>query len=158
MPSTQPQNNSWIKRLNAHYRVVFIDDDSLKEVASLSLSKSKVYMLFSSMFVVIVMITVILLLFTPLKYYIPGYGSDGNRTEIINMKKQVDSLADLVLTQEKMTLQLKNVIVGHYYGPQDSSMLDMDKVRTEDMKSILPSVNSIKQEAIPSNKNNRKRR
>lgn len=144
MSSTQPQINSWIKRLNAHYRVVFIDDDSLKEVASLSLSKSKVYMLFGSMFLGIVTITVILLLLTPLKYYISGYGGDESRVEIIKMKKQVDSLADLVLTQEKMALKLKNVIVGHYYRPQDSSILDMDKVSTDDMNSILPSLNSIK--------------
>ena len=101
-------------------------------------------MLFGSMFLGIVTITVILLLLTPLKYYIPGYGGDESRVEIIKMKKQVDSLADLVLTQEKMALKLKNVIVGHYYRPQDSSILDMDKVRTDDMNSILPSLNSIK--------------
>ncbi|RYG49274.1 MAG: hypothetical protein EOO01_12625, partial [Chitinophagaceae bacterium] len=74
------------RRLNAPYRVVFIDDESLEEVASLSLTKSKMYMLFSTLFVLIVMITVMILLFTPLKYYIPGYGRDQNRIEVINMK------------------------------------------------------------------------
>ena len=68
------------KRLNAPYRVVFIDDESLEEVATFNLTKSRMYMLFSTLFVLTVFITVVILLITPLKYYIPGYGH--NKTHL----------------------------------------------------------------------------
>jgi len=140
------------RRLNAPYRVVFIDDESLEEVASLSLTKSKIYMLFSTLFVLIVTITVMILLFTPLKYYIPGYGKDQNRIEVIRMKRTVDSLSSMVENQQKMAENLKQVIVGNYKGPKDTAMLNMDRVKREDMNSILPSADVIRQQAIPGSK------
>jgi hypothetical protein len=137
------------RRLNAPYRVVFIDDNSLEEVASFSLTKSRMYMLFSTIFVIIVSITVMILLFTPLKYYIPGYGSNRANIEVIRMKHKVDSLADMVQSQQAYADNLKKVIVGDYRGLRDTTMLDMEKVRREDMNSILPSPDAIKEQALP---------
>ena len=137
------------RRLNAPYRVVFIDDNSLEEVASFSLTKSRMYVLFSTIFVVIVTITVLILLFTPLKYYIPGYGDNRAQIEVIRMKQKVDSLADLVTARDTYTQHLKKVIVGDYKGISDTSLRDLDKVRKEDMNSIIPSTKDIRDEALP---------
>lgn len=158
MNRSEKKRPDLFKRLNAHYRVVFIDDESLEEVASLSLTKSKIYMLFSSMFVVIVTITLIVLFFTPLKFYIPGYGSDANRAEVVKMKRVVDSLNVQVTNQQKVTENLKAVIIGDFGGIKDTMMLDPEKIAAEDMKSILPSVQTIRQQVIPEklNKNRKK--
>lgn len=158
MNRSEKKRPDLFKRLNAHYRVVFIDDESLEEVASLSLTKSKIYMLFSSMFVVIVTITLIVLFFTPLKFYIPGYGSDANRVEVVKMKRVVDSLNVQVTNQQKVTENLKAVIIGDFGGIKDTMMLDPEKIAAEDMKSILPSVQTIRQQVIPEklNKNRKK--
>ena len=138
------------KRLNAPYRVVFIDDESLEEVATFSLTKSRMYMLFSTLFVLTVTITVIILLFTPLKYYIPGYGNNKTHIEVIKLKRNVDSLSDLVTAQQAAAMNIRKVIAGDYTGPKDTTMLDMDKVKKEDMNSILPRPEVIKQQAIQS--------
>jgi hypothetical protein len=148
MNRSEKKRPDFFKRLNANYRVVFIDDESLEEVASMALSKSKIYMLFSTMFVVIVTITLIILFFTPLKFYIPGYGSDQNRLEVIKMKGMVDSLNLLVNNQQKATENLKAVIIGEYDGIKDTNMLEPEKIAAEDMKSILPSVQLIRQQVI----------
>ena len=137
------------RRLNAPYRVVVLDDYSLEEVGSFSLTKSRMYVLFSTIFVVIVTITVLILLFTPLKYYIPGYGDNRAQIEVIRMKQKVDSLADLVTARDTYTQHLKQVIVGDYKGISDTSLLDLDKVRKEDMNSIIPSTKDIRDEALP---------
>lgn len=158
MNRSEKKRPDLFKRLNAHYRVVFIDDESLEEVASLSLTKSKIYMLFSSMFVVIVTITLIVLFFTPLKFYIPGYGSDANRVEVVKMKRVVDSLNVQVTNQQKVTENLKAVIIGDFSGIKDTMMLDPEKIATEDMKSILPSVQSIRQQVIPEKLNKKRKR
>lgn len=145
------------RRLNAPYRVVFIDDNSLEEVASFSLTKSRMYMLFSTIFVVIVTITVMILLFTPLKYYIPGYGNNRAHVEVIRMRHKVDSLSDMVRAQQVYAENLRKVITGDFQGPKDTAMLDMDKVRREDMNSILPSTEAIRRQALPQQPPRKKR-
>lgn len=136
------------KRINAPYRVVFIDDESLEEVASFTLTKNRMYMLFSTAFVVIVGITLTILLLTPLRYYIPGYGNSKSHNEVIQLKQTVDSLSDMMLAQQVYAANIQKVISGEYTGVKDTTMLDMDKVKKEAMNSILPDPSIIKQEAI----------
>lgn len=146
------------KRLNAPYRVVFIDDESLEEVATFNLTKSNMYVLFSTLFVLTVIITVIILLFTPLKYYIPGYGNNKTHREVVKLRQNVDSLADLIQAQQEDALNLKKVIAGDYEGPKDTTLLDMDKVNREAMNSILPAPEVIKQQALQTGKQEQKRK
>jgi hypothetical protein len=136
------------KRINAPYRVVFIDDESLEEVASFYLTKSRLYMLFSTLFVLTVSITLIILLATPLKYYIPGYGNNKTHVQVVKLKRSVDSLSDLVAAQQAMAANIRRVIAGDYIGPTDTAMLDMDRVNREAMKSIMPAPEVIKKDAL----------
>lgn len=136
------------KRINAPYRVVFIDDESLEEVATFSLTKSRIYVVFSTLFVLIVIITVAILLFTPLKYYIPGYGSGQTHRQVIILKKTVDSLSDMVSTQHMYMENIRNVLMGDYNGPLDTTMLDLDKVKRDQINSILPDPKLIRKQAL----------
>ncbi len=59
------------KNLNAPYRMVFINEDSLEEVASFHLTKKSLYTLFSTIFLITILATVAVLLFTPLQILHP---------------------------------------------------------------------------------------
>lgn len=126
------------RRLNAPYRVVFIDDESLDEVASYRLTMRKLYIVLSTAFVVSIIAVVSVLLLTPLKYYIPGYGNDKARVQVIRLKQQVDSLSDLVTAQNKYEENIRQVIAGEVPKHRDTAMLDLKQVRKEAMNSILP--------------------
>ena len=136
-----------MKKLNSHYRLVFIDDESLEEVASFRLTLRKLYVLFSVVFVVVVTLTVCLLLVTPLKYYIPGYGNNKANVQMLRLKGSVDSLSDLVAAQQEYEENIRNVISGKYDGKPDTTKLDMNQVRKEAM-SIFPKNEEIKKKAI----------
>ncbi len=136
------------KRLNTHYRLVFIDDTSLQEVASFRLTMRKLYILFSSIFVFVIVVTVGILLLTPLKYYIPGYAGGSNRREVIQLKRTVDSLTDLTAAQEEFQNNLKNVIAGDVKVKRDTTMLDMKRVNQEAMKNLVPMNEEIKKGAL----------
>jgi hypothetical protein len=136
------------KRLNTHYRLVFIDDTSLQEVASFRLTMRKLYILFSSIFVFVIVVTVCILLLTPLKYYIPGYAGGSNRREVIQLKRTVDSLTDLTAAQEEFQNNLKNVIAGDVKVKRDTTMLDMKRVNQEAMKNLVPMNEEIKKGAL----------
>lgn len=140
------------KNMNAPYRMVFINEDSLDEVASFHLTKKSVFTLFSTLFVVTILVTVCILLFTPLKYYIPGYGSNVARTQVIQLKQSVDSLSDLVVLQQKQADDIRKVISGDDKGLRDTTLLKPELMRTSAMSSILPKADEIKQLAAQEDK------
>ena len=70
---TKLDAGSTLKRLRNRYRLVVMNDDTYEEVVTFKLSRLSVYIGLSTIFVVLIGLTVALIVFTPLKYYIPGY-------------------------------------------------------------------------------------
>ncbi|MBS1774367.1 MAG: hypothetical protein JST82_16035 [Bacteroidetes bacterium] len=152
---TTPQKRRHIfGRLNTNYRLVFIDDESLQEVASFKLTMRKLYILLSSLFVMVAVISVCILLLTPLKYYIPGYGNNNSRRQIIQLKQTVDSLADLAAAQQKFETNLRNVINGDVTVKRDTNLLDLKKIDQENMKNLVPMNEELKKGAMQDMKKN----
>jgi len=82
---------STLKRLRNRYRLVVMNDDTYEEVATFKLSRLSVYIMLSTIFVVLVGLTVALIVFTPLKYYIPGASTDyKTASELRELKYRVD--------------------------------------------------------------------
>lgn len=83
---------STLKRLRNRYRLVVMNDDTYEEVVTFKLSRMSVYIMLSTIFVVLVGLTVALIVFTPLKYYIPGANSDYKSVvEQRDLKYRVDA-------------------------------------------------------------------
>ena len=82
---------STLKRLRNRYRLVVMNDDTYEEVVTFKLSRMSVYIMLSTIFVLLVGLTVALIVFTPLKYYIPGANSDyKSAMELRQLKYRVD--------------------------------------------------------------------
>jgi hypothetical protein len=135
-----------LKNLNAPYRMVFINDNSLEEVASFHLTKKSLYTLFSSIFLITILTTVVILLFTPLKYYIPGYGSNALRVQTIKLEHRVDSLSELIAANTRHAERIQKLIAGKDIAEQDTAMLKPELIRSAP-ENILPAPEDIKQQA-----------
>lgn len=136
------------KNLNAPYRMVFINEDSLEEVASFHLTKKSVWTLFSTLFVITILVTVAILLFTPLKFYIPGYGSNVARTQVISLKQSVDSLSDLIVLQEKQAASIHAILSGDDKGLRDTAMMKPELIKNTAAAGILPRAADIRGQAV----------
>lgn len=122
-----------LKRLRNRYRLVVMNDDTYEEVVTFKLSRLSVYIALCTMFVVLVGLTVALIVFTPLKYYIPGYGSQAERREMANLKIRADSLEAQIRYKEAYWDNVKNVLAGRVPDKLDTVMLDMPEVeKSED--------------------------
>jgi len=87
----QLDTDSTLKRLRNRYRLVVMNDDTYEEVATFKLSRLSVYVMLSTIFVVLVGLTVALIVFTPLKYYIPGASTDyKSAMELRELKYRID--------------------------------------------------------------------
>jgi hypothetical protein len=117
-----------LEKLSHKYRLVIMNDDTYEEVTSFKLSRMSVYIAFSTLFVMLVAITVATVVFTPLRYYIPGYGDLKQRKEFIHLKMRTDSLETAINARDQYLDDIKKVISGDFTGKLDTTMLKVPAV------------------------------
>ena len=115
------------KRLRNKYRLVIMNDDTYEELLAFRLNRISVYILVSSIFVVLVSFTVALIVFTPMKYYIPGYGTRNNETEFKLLKIRTDSLEQAVHYKDQYLDDIKKVLTGNTPGKLDTVAIKIPK-------------------------------
>ena len=102
--------NNTFKRRSSMYRLVVTNDDTYDEVIAFRLSRKSVYLGFSIAFMFLVGLTIALIAFTPLKYYIPGYGTKESRSALELLKIRTDSLEQAVHYKEQYIEGIKKVL------------------------------------------------
>ena len=118
--------SSGLKRLRNRYRLVIMNDDSYEEVVTFRLSRLSVYIAFSSIFVILVGLTTALIIFTPLKYYIPGAGTDYQSVSALKkLQYRVDSVAKQDALKNQYILSLKKALSGGEMNELDTMTLVM---------------------------------
>ena len=124
--------NSTLKRLQNRYRLVVMNDDTYEEVVTFKLSRLSVYVFLSTVFVLLTGLTVALIVFTPLKLYIPGYGDLNNTKELRELKIRTDSLELEMRYRDQYFQSLKNVLEGSSSVKTDTTSLKIPKAEKID--------------------------
>ena len=103
---------STFKRLTNRYRLIIMNDHTYEELVTFKLTRLSVYVLSCFVFVLLVGLTTALISFTPLKFYIPGYGSQAEKKELTNLKIKTDSLETYIKNREAYWENVRNIISG----------------------------------------------
>ncbi len=115
--------SAW-KRLRNRYRLIVMNDDTYEELTSFRLTRSTVYIGLSMVFVLLVGLTTALIVFTPLKYYIPGAGDDYRSVrQLRQLQYKVDSIERQDAHKAQYILGLKKALSGSPVAPLDTSTL-----------------------------------
>lgn len=117
--------NSTLKRLQNRYRLVVMNDDTYEEVVTFKLSRLSVYIVLSTIFVLLTGLTVALIVFTPLRMYIPGYGDVNATTELRELKLKVDSLEGVMEDKDAYLKNVKDVLQGNVTVNLDTTLLNI---------------------------------
>lgn len=106
--------SSTLKRLRNRYRLVVMNEDTYEEVVKFRLSRLSVYIVLSSVFVLLTILTVALIVFTPIKYYLPGvgYGDAKQVKEFRQLKMRTDSMDNALKYKQQYLDDLKKVLEG----------------------------------------------
>ncbi len=119
--------NSTLKRLQNRYRLVVMNDDTYEEVVTFKLSRMSVYVFLCTIFVLLTGLTVGLIVFTPLKLYIPGYGDVNNTKDLRELKIRTDSLEQEVRYKDKYLDDIRMVLQGNTTVKMDTTLLSIPK-------------------------------
>ena len=112
--SASPENKrKWKDRIKDHYRLVVLNDETLQEVSSYKLNLLNLYILLSTLVVLVGLIVFAIIIYTPIKKAIPGYGDVNATPEFIELKEKTK-----VLEQELISIQTyidanKNRLLGN---------------------------------------------
>jgi len=121
--------NNTLKRLRNHYRLVVMNEDTYEEVVKFRLSRLSVYVVLSSVFVLLTILTVALIVFTPIKYYLPGvgYGDARQMKEYRTLKIRTDSMETALRYKQQYVDNLKKVLAGEVVK-LDTNKLELPKI------------------------------
>jgi len=125
--------NTTLKRLRNKYRLIIMNEDTYEEVVKFKLSRWSVYTALSVIFVLLVALTTALIIFTPLKYYLPGVGL-GNAKQIKEyreLKMRTDSMEQSLKLQHQYLEDLQKVLSGKVIK-LDTNKLALPKVENSD--------------------------
>ena len=100
------------QKLTDKYRLVVLNEDTFEERFSLKLSRLNVFVLGGFLSILLIAGTILLIAFTSLKEYIPGYSSSSLKREAASLSFQADSLKIKLAVLKNYTKALKPVLMG----------------------------------------------
>lgn len=102
-----------IKRKLLHkYRLVVLNEDTFEERFSFKLNRLNVFV-FSTIFaVILIALTTLLIAFTPLREYIPGYASTSLQKKATDLTFKTDSLQQVISINEQYISSIRRVLTG----------------------------------------------
>ncbi|MFQ3238363.1 MAG: murein DD-endopeptidase MepM/ murein hydrolase activator NlpD [Olleya marilimosa] len=112
MAKSEKKSKKIKKKLLHKYRLVILNDDTFEERLSLNLTRLNVFILGTISAIMLIVATTILIAFTPLKEYIPGYSSTTLKKKAVKLSFKTDSLQRAIDLNEKYFASIKQVLQG----------------------------------------------
>jgi murein DD-endopeptidase MepM/ murein hydrolase activator NlpD len=131
-----------ITKLRNKYRLVILNDDTFEEKLSFKLSRLNVFVFAGISVILLIASTTLLIAFTPLREYIPGYSSTALKKQAIELAAVTDSLQEQLSYNDLYMLNLRGIIEGN--SPLDfSDSLIIDSLNKAKIQLGLSEEDSI---------------
>ena len=112
------------------HRFVVMDTDTFKEKFSFQLSGINLFVTIGITIIILILLTTILIAFTPLREWIPGYTNTAAVEQTYANAKKLDSLQVQLENQEWMVATLQAVLRGEKLGGEVEETLQADSSAT----------------------------
>jgi murein DD-endopeptidase MepM/ murein hydrolase activator NlpD len=146
MEEEKEKKKALLKRLRHRYRLVVMNDDTFEETFSLRLTPLGVFTLIGSVTIILTIVVISLVAFTPLREYIPGYADVHMRRNLINITLRSDSLERALIERNAFLQNIGNVLSGNISTDSTQNRPGKDTLHTN-----LPMKASSKEEELKKN-------
>ncbi|MEL6922698.1 MAG: M23 family metallopeptidase [Bacteroidota bacterium] len=110
----QKDEKGRMENLRKNYRLVIMNDETFEEKGSYKLSRLNVYTIIGSASLLVAVMVASLIVFTPLKRFIPGYGDVSKHAELLRLNKKIDALEDDLSAQKLYADKFRKMVLGDY--------------------------------------------
>jgi murein DD-endopeptidase MepM/ murein hydrolase activator NlpD len=119
--SKDKKKNSFWNRWRFKYRFVILNSENFEERLSFNISRLNVFLLSCVTITLLMGGTALVIAFSPLREYIPGYTSTNIRRQMVTLNQLSDSLNTELINRERYLQNIKNIIEGRDIDTNTSS-------------------------------------
>jgi murein DD-endopeptidase MepM/ murein hydrolase activator NlpD len=120
------------KKLLHRYRLVILNEDTFEERISFKINRLFIIILTIIFSLFLIALTSVLIVYTPLKTYIPGYTSRDFKKDATNLNIKIDSLEQIVLSQNLYFESIRKVLKGEV----DTIVYNEDSIKNTQPLSV----------------------
>ena len=129
------KNNSFLQNLYRQYKVVISNDKTFEERLSFKTTKAGVFFVTAAYTVALIALTIVLIFFTQLKEYVPGYSSLELLKSSTELSFKTDSIENVIALNNQYYNSIKKVLSGEL----DTIAFNRDSILNEINKDLLTS-------------------
>jgi len=112
MAKKKKKEKKFAKKLLHKYRLVILNEDTFEERFAIKLTRLNVFILTSLSAITLVFFTILLIAFTPLREYIPGYSSAKLKKQATILNYKTDSLVNELELNKRYYASIRKVLTG----------------------------------------------
>lgn len=128
------------------YKLTVINENTLEEVVGIHVSKLNGLSVLLSACTVIFLIAALIIAFTPLRNYLPGYMNSEVRAQVVDNALRADSLAEALNRQKMYIMNIQDILEGRVKTDTVGSMDSLTSIRTEELMSRTQEEERFRQE------------
>lgn len=111
------------RKLTDKYRLVVLNENTFEERFALKLSRLNVFVFGGLFSVLLIVATIVLIAFTPIKEYIPGYSSTKLKRDATKLTLESDSLKNKLAVLENYVKGITPILTGELTGDENIDSL-----------------------------------
>jgi murein DD-endopeptidase MepM/ murein hydrolase activator NlpD len=119
------------RRLKNKYRLVILNDSTFEEKVSLRLSPLNLFTIIGSFALFLILSVALIIVFTPIREYIPGYTDVDLRTDVISMAFKSDSIERQLDYKQRYLDNLGLILSGKPFPSVETDDVDSTKDYTQ---------------------------
>ena len=121
------------KNFKFKYKLTIINENTLEEIVGIHVSKLNGVSVLLSAVTVIFLIASLIIVFTPLRNYLPGYMNTEIREQVVTNALRADSLQWLLDRQRMYIMNIQDIISGNIKVDSVYSIDSLTEARTEEL-------------------------
>jgi len=126
------------KKLLHKYRLVVLNEDTFEERYAIKLNRLNVFVLVTLSSILLVGFTTILIAYTPLREYIPGYSSTSLKKKATELTYKADSLQQQLLYNDRYYASIKKVLTGDVSSSEFNRDSIIEAAKAKDIEAVFP--------------------
>jgi murein DD-endopeptidase MepM/ murein hydrolase activator NlpD len=138
------------QKLLDKYRLVVLNDDTFEEKLSFNLTRLNVFVVLTVAGIILIALTTVLIAFTGLREYIPGYSSTELKQRAVTLAYKTDSLQNVVEMNNQYINSIRRVLTGDVKTVEYNrdSLLESQRSQPEDIDLAPSKEDSLLREMV----------
>ncbi|MGB7785914.1 MAG: M23 family peptidase, partial [Salinimicrobium sp.] len=150
MSENTENKRNFTQKLLHKYRLVVLNEDTFEEKVSFKLTRLNVFVVVTLAVILLIAGTTVLIAFTGLREYIPGYSSTALKQRAVELAYKTDSLQTVVELNNQYLSSVKRVLSGDIKTADFNrdSLLETDRLDPDEVDLKPSKQDSLLREVV----------